>query len=154
GAEPWDGRSRQFSPDGRTLALWRFAVWETTKSGNPVKMVSGESVKVWDAKTGREAFTLGGATNPTYSPDGRTLAPSSLENNTVTLWDVSTGQAKRTLMGVARRVAFSPDGKVLATGGGRTIRLWEMATGEELPALGGYTFSVGPAAFSPDGKTL
>jgi RNA polymerase sigma factor (sigma-70 family) len=138
GALPWDG-SGQFSPDGRTFALCG---------------VSDHSVKVWDAKTGRKAFTLGGATNATYSPDGRTLAISSLENKTVTLWDMNTGQAKRTLMGVAGRVAFSPNGKVLAAGGDRTIRRWDMTTGEELPALGGYTFAVWPAAFSPDGKTL
>jgi WD40 repeat protein len=67
---------------------------------------------------------------------------------------VNTWQEKRTLKGVTGRVAFSPDGKVLAAEGDRKIRRWDMTTDKELPALGDYTFAVWPAAFSPDGKTL
>src|SRR5690348_1903702 len=52
-------------------------------------------------------------------------------------------------------VAFSPDGKTLASAGvDKTIRLWDVATGRGLAALEGHTASVASVAFSPDGKTL
>ena len=45
----------------------------------------------------------------------------------VSLWEASTGKPIRKFNGEARAVAFSPDGKTLATGGLKgTITLWDV----------------------------
>jgi WD40 repeat protein len=81
----------------------------------------------------------------------------------VRIWDVATGRERATLKGhksPANTVAFSPDGKRLASGGrDRTVRIWEWAEDvqrwQPLPLLadpmGGAVHSV---AFSPNGQRL
>jgi WD40 repeat protein len=52
-------------------------------------------------------------------------------------------------------VAFSPDGKMLASGSeDNTIILWDIATGQPIALLDGHTGRVWSVAFSPDGKIL
>src|SRR5262249_9873493 len=52
-------------------------------------------------------------------------------------------------------LAFSPDGKLFATGGpGRPVKLWEVAPGKLVATLEGHAGSVWCLAFHPDGKTL
>jgi WD40 repeat protein len=51
-------------------------------------------------------------------------------------------------------VAFSPDGGRLLTAPGRTLQVWDAATGRELLTLKGHTDAIGWAAFSPDGRRL
>lgn len=55
--------------------------------------------------------------------------------------------------GPAIVLAFSPDGKTLASGGS-TLRLWDVAAGRELTRLRRHIESVLAVAFSPDGRTL
>ena len=149
--------SMALSPDGDILA-----------SGS-----EDMTIRLWDMHTGEHKKTLNGHTHRVYSvafsPDGKTLASGS-EDNTVRLWDVDTGETERILTGHAgefdvnnghssvegvKSVAFSPDGKTLASGGGdNVIHLWDVETGNRKMTLVGHTHWVFSLAFSPDGKTL
>ncbi|MCS6936254.1 MAG: WD40 repeat domain-containing protein [Candidatus Bipolaricaulota bacterium] len=56
---------------------------------------------------------------------------------------------------VVTSVAFSPDGKLLASGAqDNTVKLWEVASGQEVRTLSGHTSYVRSVAFSPDGRLL
>ena len=72
--------------------------------------------------------------------------------------DAQTRQELATLKGhdgSVHSVAFSPDGKTLASGSGDyTVELSEAQTRQELATLKGHDDYVGSVAFSPDGKTL
>ena len=54
-----------------------------------------------------------------------------------------------------RSVAFRPDGQILVSSSADgTIKLWDVATGEDLRTLTGHTYDIRSVAFSPDGLTL
>jgi WD40 repeat protein/serine/threonine protein kinase len=146
------GWSVVFSPDGKRLA-------SAARNGN--------KVKVWDAQTGQELFTKDAGWIIVFSPDGKRLASgggsADQESKPLTgalkVWDSTTGQellSLRSPTGEVNGIAFSPDGKRLASGArdDKAVKVWDTRTGQELLTLQGHTGRVVGLAFSPDGKRL
>ena len=73
------------------------------------------------------------------------------------LWDVATRRELRRIGGHGGWIyalAFSPDGKVLATSGAnQAVQFWDVASGREIRRIDGAA-SGGVLAFSPDGQML
>ncbi|HEY7315336.1 MAG TPA: sigma-70 family RNA polymerase sigma factor [Gemmataceae bacterium] len=133
--------------------------------GKMVLMNEGGRWTLRDAIRGRElarlqiADTIGRLWFFAFSPDDRTLAGSTLQNNqtTLRLWETASGAELLTIpvQGSSDgRVAVSSDGRLLALGGSESIRLWDVATGQEVLQLRGHGMTVHSLRFAPDGKTL
>lgn len=143
-----------FSPDGKTLAT------------------IAATVRFWDVSTGRQKLVLkpppgdmilGAA----YSPDGALFAGwaagglfKGKSGDHLAVWDSATGglrfrvqDDRRETFLFRRTVAFSKDGKQLASAGCGVIRIWDVGTAKNLHCLE-VSRRLTEVALAPDGKTI
>ncbi len=163
----WDVQTGQaFASAGGTVSdPWSLAL---STDGHSLAAINGDGmVRMWDVASGRRiakplrhqvrSETYSGTV--AFSPAGNALATaSSTGDGTVRLWDVATSRETAVLRGHrggVNRVAFSPDGRLMASvGTDGTIRLWDVSTSREVARLSGHTGWVMTVAFSPDGRLI
>lgn len=152
-----------FSPDGRTLVSAQGPELSNVLFYQPEKLGKDRELHFWDVATGKRKSTLlqadPGAVAFSLSPDGRRMAVAGRDS--VHLWTVAEarelprGPGHRT---VIRAVAWSPDGKTIATAAEHdaTLRIWDAASGTEMGDLKGCSPYRGAPhlIFFPDGKTI
>lgn len=143
------------SPDGKLLASGSadttVNIYNFQEDRKPILNLKGHKMDI---------------TSVAFSPDGKMLASASDDRN-VKLWDVqtgnqianfehkiSTGNSDEYSDVSAKSVAFSPDGKYLASGGSDgNVILWDVESKQLVRYFNDY-YWIWTIAFAPDGKTL
>jgi WD40 repeat protein len=115
------------------------------------------AMQVWNIETGLQSSNfITGEKKPesaALSPDRKhVLVPSA--NGTISYWDVETGQFSARLVGHEQgpvAVSFTPDGQAAVSAAARTLRRWDLKSGEE---LGRHKIPVAASSIcvSPDGR--
>ena len=150
-----------WSPDGKTVAAGR----------KFTEVARGHvAVHIWDSETGRVLQSLlgpsplGRGDNDvftgalSFSPDGRLIAAG--HRGSVSVHEVTSGRLVsvcRKHLATGKAVAFSPDGRQIATSGeyGRApVQLFEGQSGVQVRSMSGQPESPFGVAFRPDGKEI
>jgi WD40 repeat protein/transcriptional regulator with XRE-family HTH domain len=122
------------------------------------------NVRVWDANSGKEGLVLPFEAGDqlrglAFSPDGNRIAVTNTGTPRGRVWNALTGEILLNDFPDHRDalldIAFSADGKFMATGSSDTqARIWDAIAGEVLYTLSGHTLPVTAVAFDPIGTRL
>ena len=140
-----EGTHGIFASDGKTLVTanafispWRVHVWDAR---------TGKQLRQWAAGEWIQEIAL--------AADGGMAAWINQHKSVIQIRDLKNGTLKHSIPVAANRrspLALTPDGKMLATVSEKGVRLWDVASGQEIRAWSGRVAS--RPVFSPDGKRL
>ena len=139
-----------FSPDGRFLVYntvyGRISLWRVSHHEQVATLAHPPKGGQWESSLAA------------FSADGNTFANAAKASRSVRVWNLAGSGEKLFLAGHdggVPCVAFSPDGKELATGSkDRSVKIWDTASGRLLQTLPRFESSIQSIAFSPDGRLL
>jgi WD domain, G-beta repeat len=158
--DTWCGVSPSAHPVIHTLTDHTQAVNSVAFSPDGQRLASGSSdrtIKLWEMPTGQLLQTLTGhklkVTAVTFSSLG--ILASASADGSIIIWSNPLPQQLTGHIGAVMAIAFSPDGRLLASGGeDRQIRLWDTNTGACLQVLAGHPWLIAALAFAPNGEML
>jgi WD40 repeat protein len=158
-AQVWDAQTNQLLftlPHGDT-------VYDARYSGDGARIVTGSgdgAVRIWAATTGALVREIGRATSRRYyatalSPDSKFIAAINRTDAVAYVWDSASGALLAGIHNDASGVpalAFSADGRWLATSGGNDVRVFDVSTWSQTLVLAGP--HIHTLSFDPTGPRL
>ncbi len=152
-----------FSPDGKVLAYEGKESKESKESKDYLK--KDNSIFLRNVDTGELVKKIKNTSrynvkSMTFSADGKTLITADVIESTLSLWDVETGQEKKTVFCDPHRprfVSISPDEKSLVSWSDEaSFYLWDISTGKSKQIITGHPSCphIPSSSLSADGKTL
>ncbi|MCL1471867.1 trypsin-like peptidase domain-containing protein [Argonema antarcticum] len=151
---------------GHSKPIWKLAIGP---DGQTLASSSNDAtIKIWNLSTGQllqsinngESTSNSTVSSVAFSPDSQTFASGGYapQRNIIKIWNKSTGKELRTLTGhldFVNSVAFSADGKILASGSSdKTIKIWNPNTGELLRTFTGHSNGIISIAISRFGQIV
>jgi WD40 repeat protein len=156
--QEWDSQSGELRQTYKGHGnCWVVAISPDDQSIVSGDHLSGGDIRIWH-RASRQCRKLTGHTSPitavAISPNNQYVVSGS-HDNTVRIWDFTSGRLLKTLLGhegFVRSVAISKDNQtIVSASGDRSIRLWDLRTGAHLQTLKDPSISAqGNIAITPD----